>query len=58
LRADGREITELWPVDPCFPILDIDAPSGEEVQAEVAKAYSTPRAIVERTRQALIYKSR
>jgi tripartite-type tricarboxylate transporter receptor subunit TctC len=38
--------------------LDIDALSGEEVQAEVAKAYSTPRAIVERTRQALIYKSR
>jgi tripartite-type tricarboxylate transporter receptor subunit TctC len=38
--------------------LDIDALSGEEVQAEVAKAYSTPRAIVDRTRQALIYKSR
>jgi tripartite-type tricarboxylate transporter receptor subunit TctC len=38
--------------------LDIDALSGDEVQAEVAKAFTTPRAIVERTRQALIYKSR
>jgi len=38
--------------------LDIDALSGDEVQAEVAKAYATPAAIVERTRQALIYKSR
>jgi tripartite-type tricarboxylate transporter receptor subunit TctC len=38
--------------------LDIDALSGDEVQAEVAKAYTTPPAIVERTRQALIYKSR
>jgi tripartite-type tricarboxylate transporter receptor subunit TctC len=38
--------------------LDIDALSGDEVQAEVAKAYATPPAIVERTRQALIYKSR
>jgi hypothetical protein len=58
LHADGREITELWPVDPCFPTLDIDALSGDEVQAEVAKAYATPPAIIERTRQALIYKSR
>jgi len=38
--------------------LDVDALSGDEVQAEVAKAYATPPAIVERTRQALIYKSR
>src|SRR5262245_45050622 len=38
--------------------LDIDALSGDEVQAEVAKAYATPPAIIERTRQALIYKSR
>jgi len=38
--------------------LDIDALSGDEVQAEVTKAYATPPAIVERTRQALIYKSR
>jgi tripartite-type tricarboxylate transporter receptor subunit TctC len=38
--------------------LDVDALSGEEVQAEVAKAYATPARIVERARQALIYKSR
>jgi len=38
--------------------LDIDALAGDEVQAEVAKAYATPPAIIERTRQALIYKSR
>jgi hypothetical protein len=38
--------------------LDIDALSGEEVQAEVAKAYAMPPNIVERARQALIYRSR
>ena len=38
--------------------LDIDALSGDEVQAEVAKAFTTPRNIVERARQAMIYKSR
>jgi len=38
--------------------LDIDALSGEEVQAEVAKAFATPAAIVERAKQAMIYKSR
>jgi tripartite-type tricarboxylate transporter receptor subunit TctC len=38
--------------------LDIDALSGDEVQAEVAKAFSTPRNIVDRARQAMIYKSR
>jgi len=38
--------------------LDIDALSGDEVQAEVAKAFTTPRNIVERAKQAMIYKSR
>jgi hypothetical protein len=38
--------------------LDIDALSGDEVQAEVAKAFTTPRNIVDRARQAMIYKSR
>jgi tripartite-type tricarboxylate transporter receptor subunit TctC len=38
--------------------LDLDALSGEEVQAEVAKAYAMPPNIVERAKQALIYKSR
>ena len=38
--------------------LDIDALSGEEVQAEVAKAYAMPPNIVERAKQALVYKSR
>jgi tripartite-type tricarboxylate transporter receptor subunit TctC len=38
--------------------LDIDATSGEEVQAEVAKAFAMPKNIVERARQALIYKPR
>jgi tripartite-type tricarboxylate transporter receptor subunit TctC len=38
--------------------LDVDALSGEEVQAEVAKAYAMPPNIVERAKQALIYKSR
>jgi len=36
--------------------LDLDALSGEEVQAEVAKAYGMPANIVERAKQALIYK--
>jgi tripartite-type tricarboxylate transporter receptor subunit TctC len=38
--------------------LDVDALSGDEVQAEVAKAYAMPANIVERTKQALIYKPR
>jgi len=38
--------------------LDVDALSGEEVQAEVAKAYAMPPHIIERARQALVYKSR
>jgi tripartite-type tricarboxylate transporter receptor subunit TctC len=38
--------------------LDVDALSGEEVQAEVAKAYAMPPNIVERAKQALIYKPR
>ena len=36
--------------------LDLDPLSGEAVQAEVAKAYGMPARIVERARQALIYK--
>ena len=38
--------------------LDVDALSGDEVQAAVAKAYAMPASIVERTKQALIYKPR
>jgi tripartite-type tricarboxylate transporter receptor subunit TctC len=38
--------------------LDLDALSGEDVQAEVAKAYGMPANIVERAKQALIIKSR
>jgi hypothetical protein len=38
--------------------LDLDSLSGEEVQAEVAKAYGMPANIVERAKQALIVKSR
>jgi len=38
--------------------LDIDALSGDEVQAEVAKAFATPTSIVERAKQAMIYRSR
>ena len=38
--------------------LDLDALSGEEVQAEVAKAYAMPANIVERAKQALIYRAR
>jgi tripartite-type tricarboxylate transporter receptor subunit TctC len=38
--------------------LDVDALSGEDVQAEVAKAYGMPATIVERAKQALVVKSR
>jgi tripartite-type tricarboxylate transporter receptor subunit TctC len=38
--------------------LDLDALSGEEVQAEVAKAYAMPANIVERAKQALVYRGR
>jgi tripartite-type tricarboxylate transporter receptor subunit TctC len=38
--------------------LDLDALSGEDVQAEVAKAYAIPANIVERAKQALVYKPR
>ena len=36
--------------------LDIDPISGEEVQALVAKVFATPPAIVEKLKQAMIYK--
>jgi tripartite-type tricarboxylate transporter receptor subunit TctC len=38
--------------------LDVDATSGEQVQAEVAKAFAMPKNIVERARQSQIYKPR
>jgi tripartite-type tricarboxylate transporter receptor subunit TctC len=38
--------------------LDLDALSGEEVQAEVAKAYAMPANIVEQAKQALVYRGR
>jgi tripartite-type tricarboxylate transporter receptor subunit TctC len=38
--------------------LDLDALSGEEVQAEVAKVFATPANIVARAKQALIYRGR
>ena len=38
--------------------LDLDALAGEDVQAEVAKAYGMPANIVERAKQALIVRSR
>src|ERR1043166_5809677 len=38
--------------------LDVDSLSGEDVQAEVAKAYAMPAHIIERAKQAQIYKSR
>jgi tripartite-type tricarboxylate transporter receptor subunit TctC len=38
--------------------LDLDALSGEEVQAEVAKAYAMPAHIIERAKQALVYRPR
>jgi tripartite-type tricarboxylate transporter receptor subunit TctC len=38
--------------------LDLDALAGDEVQAEVAKAFAMPARIVERAKQALIYKPR
>jgi tripartite-type tricarboxylate transporter receptor subunit TctC len=37
--------------------LDIDSLPGEEVQAEVAKAYAMPSHIIERAKQALIYRA-
>jgi hypothetical protein len=36
--------------------LDLDALPGEEVQAEVARVYAMPANIVERAKQALVYK--
>jgi tripartite-type tricarboxylate transporter receptor subunit TctC len=38
--------------------LDLDALAGDEVQAEVAKAFAMPGRIVERAKQALIYRPR
>jgi tripartite-type tricarboxylate transporter receptor subunit TctC len=38
--------------------LDLDALSGEEVQTEVAKAYAMPARIIERAKQALVYRAR
>jgi tripartite-type tricarboxylate transporter receptor subunit TctC len=38
--------------------LDLDALDGEQVQAEVAKAFAMPAHVVERAKQALIYKPR
>jgi tripartite-type tricarboxylate transporter receptor subunit TctC len=38
--------------------LDLDALAGEEVQAEVARAYAMPARIVERAKQALVYRGR
>jgi len=38
--------------------LDLDALAGEDVQAEVAKAYAMPANIVERAKQALVYRGR
>jgi len=38
--------------------LDLDALSGEDVQAEVARVYAMPAEIVEKTKQALIYRPR
>jgi tripartite-type tricarboxylate transporter receptor subunit TctC len=38
--------------------LDLDALAGEEVQAEVARAYAMPARIVERAKQALVYRAR
>jgi tripartite-type tricarboxylate transporter receptor subunit TctC len=37
---------------------DVDALSGDEVQAEVAKAYAMPPNIIERARQSQVYKPR
>jgi len=37
--------------------LDLDPISGEELQAIAEKIYATPAAIVERARQAVIYKA-
>jgi tripartite-type tricarboxylate transporter receptor subunit TctC len=38
--------------------LDLDPLAGEEVQAEVARAYAMPARIVERAKQALVYRGR
>jgi hypothetical protein len=38
--------------------LDLDALAGEQVQAEVAKAFAMPARIIERAKQALVYKAR
>jgi tripartite-type tricarboxylate transporter receptor subunit TctC len=38
--------------------LDVEGVTGEDVQAVVAKMFATPAAIVERTKQALIYKGK
>jgi tripartite-type tricarboxylate transporter receptor subunit TctC len=38
--------------------LDIDALPGEQVQAEVAKAFAAPPNIVQRAKQSMVYKSR
>jgi tripartite-type tricarboxylate transporter receptor subunit TctC len=38
--------------------LDLDALAGEQVQAEVAKAFAMPARIVQRAKQALVYKAR
>jgi hypothetical protein len=38
--------------------IDLDALDGEEVQAAVAKAYAMPPNVIERAKQALIYKPR
>jgi hypothetical protein len=38
--------------------IDVDALSGEDVQAVVTKAYAMPPAVVERAKQALVYRPR
>jgi tripartite-type tricarboxylate transporter receptor subunit TctC len=38
--------------------IDLDALGGEEVQSAVAKAYAMPPHVIERAKQALIYKPR
>lgn len=38
--------------------LDVQGVTGEDVQAVVAKMYATPPAIVERTKQAMVYKGK
>jgi hypothetical protein len=36
--------------------LDIDPTSGEDLQALIARLYQLPPAVIERARQALVYK--